>query len=87
MGATGILLIGYDFFVGLALVSQDHVQRHLQAYLGQCRLFDDFPSLDFQTVWGYVVSPNLVIPVPLMELTMLRIMLGYGHPCLLLKLL
>lgn len=36
---------------------------------------------------GYVVSPNLVIPVPLIELTMLRIMLGYGHPYLLLKLL
>lgn len=40
----------YDFFFffsGLALVSQDHVQRHLQAYPGRCRLFDDFPSLDF----------------------------------------
>lgn len=43
MGATCVLLIGCDSFAGLALVSQDHEQRHLQAYSGWGRLIDDFP--------------------------------------------
>lgn len=44
MGTTCVLLIGCGFSAGSALVSQDHMQRHLQVYLGWCRLADDLPS-------------------------------------------